>query len=128
MESQITVTHSPPAKNKKKGAKKMKLMAPFVQNKTRRRQSRPPSQLWRRRVPLRHVSGAAACARRSPSSTPSSSGAVLEVVDDGAVVGGQGKGGGTGEAGIGWGCDGDGGLGELMKEKVGMRGVDREKG
>ncbi|KAG5527889.1 hypothetical protein RHGRI_028724 [Rhododendron griersonianum] len=59
MESQITVTHSPPAKNKKKKTKKMKSMAPSVQNKTQRRQSRPPSQLWRRRLPLRHVSGAA---------------------------------------------------------------------
>ncbi|KAI8550683.1 hypothetical protein RHMOL_Rhmol06G0127000 [Rhododendron molle] len=63
------------------------------------------------------------CTRRSPSSTPSLSGAVLEVVDDGMVVGGQGKGGGTGEVGIGWGCDGGGGLGELMEEKVGMRGA-----
>ncbi|KAI8567857.1 hypothetical protein RHMOL_Rhmol02G0154300 [Rhododendron molle] len=53
---------------------------------------------------------------------------VLEVVDDGVVVGGHGKGGGTGEVGIGWGCDGGSGLGELMEEKVGMRGVDRERG
>ncbi|KAI8526062.1 hypothetical protein RHMOL_Rhmol13G0279700 [Rhododendron molle] len=97
----------------KKKTKKMKSMAPSVQNKTRRRQSRPPSQLWRRRVPLRHVSEAAVRWKL--------------YVDDGTVVGGPEEGGRDGEVWNGWGCDGGCGLGELMEEEVGMRGVDKEK-